>query len=141
MQGLIPPDAIGKKYQIIVHANTNTAGNSDSITIPLQISIDKSKTPAFKSAKPILPIVYPGQPYAYDFVQAQDIIPEYEAIPYDLKFADAHQHPYWLQLKNNCLTAEHIPELEESIITIYLVLKNIPGGESAPIPVQLTVMH
>lgn len=140
LEGSIPPDTAGQKYLITLRAHTKTGGSSDAITIPLQVSLDKSRTPRFKRNNPILNLIYPGQSYFYDFVENQDIFPDYSVTPYTIKFADSDEHPSWLKIKDNKLLAELVPDDIDSDFNIHLVISNIPGGESTPITLGLTVM-
>lgn len=141
LEGVIPLDTTGQKYLITLRASTVAGGASNAITIPLQISVDNERTPQFKAANPHLPLVYPGQDYFYDFVEHQDVFPEYEDAPYTIEFAKEYEYPTWLKLEKNKLFAENVPDDLEpaSDITIYVVLKNTPGGSSRVIPLSLTV--
>jgi hypothetical protein len=140
LEGTAPPKDTGKKYQITLHANTMAGGNSEPITIPLQIKIDPKQTPQFKSGNPILPIIYPGQPYTYDFVANNDIFPEYEDAPFEIQFAEDYIPPAWLKLENNKLFSDEVPNELETDIEINIVIKNIPGGASHSIPLSITIM-
>lgn len=137
LEGVAPIEATGQSYQITLYANTSVGGNSKKITIPLQISIDKKQTPQFKSANPQLPMVYPGQKFFHDFVEHRDVSPEYEDTPYKIQFAEGSEHPEWLKLENNKLSADPVPEDLESDLSINLVIKNIPGGSSEVITLYL----
>jgi len=140
LSGVIPVQATGQKYQITLRASTLAGGSSDPIHIPLQISVDKERTPRFKAANPIVPLVIPGQPFFYDFASNRDVFPEYEDAPYEIQFAEGYQHPDWLMLKENQLSAAKVPENIDSEIEINIVIKNIPGGASEVIKLPLIVM-
>ncbi|WP_428414108.1 hypothetical protein, partial [Legionella sp.] len=103
LEGYIPEHAVGKKYYITLHANTHTGGDSEKIRVPLQVSIDESLTPRFRQDNPQLPLLIPGQPFAHDFVANRDVWPEYENMPYELRFAEGYTPPPWLKLENNKL--------------------------------------
>ncbi|WP_148263532.1 hypothetical protein, partial [Legionella drancourtii] len=108
LEGVIPLDATGQKYLITLRASTIAGGASNAITIPLQISVDNERTPQFKAANPHLPLVYPGQDYFYDFVEHQDVFPEYDDAPYTIEFAENYEPPTWLKLQNNKLFSESL---------------------------------
>lgn len=140
LEGYIPYEALGQKYLITLQANTKTGGSSDPIMVPLQIIQDKELIPQFKQENPIMNLVYPGQPYFYDFVEHQDVFPEYDDIPYTIKFADGSKPPAWLKIENNKLIAELVPNTVNSDFDIDLVISNTPGGESTPVTLSLTVI-
>lgn len=139
LEGVVPQDSVGKKYQLTLSANTRIGGCSSPITIPLQVKIDKKQTPRFKAENPQFPMLYPRQDFNYDFVAQRDITPEYEDAPYIIEFAQDSKHPYWLKLKNNKLfaAAKDIPEHINFIIKVHLVITNTPGGSSGKIPLQI----
>ncbi len=139
LEGYIPEHAVGKKYYITLHANTRTGGDSEKISVPLQVSIDETLTPGFRQRNPQLPLLIPGQPFAHDFVANRDVWPEYEDIPYEISFAEGYNPPQWLKLENNKLfSAGNVPMATKDI-DITLIIKNIPGGVSNPITLSLTV--
>jgi hypothetical protein len=143
LEGLIPEKVTGQKYEVTLHANTRIGGDSKSITVPLQISIDPSRTPQFKEDNPNLPILFPGQPFSYNFVENRDIYPEYEDAAYEIEFAHGYEHPTWLKLQNNRLFAEPmVPgDLDELSVDIHLVITNKPGGQSKALPLFLMVAN
>lgn len=142
LEGVIPLDATGQKYLITLRASTVAGGASNAITIPLQISVDNERTPQFKAANPHLPLVYPGQDYFYDFVEHQDVFPEYDDAPYTIEFAENYEPPTWLKLQNNKLFSESlVPDDADSDIAVELIIKNIPGGSSDVVTLHLTVMN
>lgn len=141
LEGSIPSDAVGQKYLITLKANTKAGGPSKAITVPLQVSLDERLTPQFKRENPIMNMVYPGQPYFYDFVEYKDVFPEYDDIPYTIKFAKNSNHPSWLKIENNKLISELVPDTVKSNFDISLVISNLPGGESIPIKLFLIVMR
>lgn len=139
--GIVPNDMAGKLYQITLHANNAIGGNSDPVTIPLKITRDENKTPQFKSVKPQLPILYAGQPYFYDFASSTDIIPEYKDIPYSVELAKNYNNPAWLRLEENKLIADKVPEHLNQDPQIFITIKNIPGGKSKVITIDLFLMN
>jgi hypothetical protein len=141
LKGIIPNNATGQLYQITLHANTPAGGDSEKVTIPLQITPDPNRKPYFKEDNPHLPLVYPGQSYSHDFVANNDIFPEYEDAPYEISFAEKYEHPKWLTLENNKLSAKTVPDDVASDIPIHLIIKNIPGGISTLITLHLTAMN
>jgi hypothetical protein len=142
LEGVVPNLAIGQKYLITLHANTRTGGNSDSITVPLQINFDPRLTPQFKEDNPHLPMLFPGQPFIYNFVDSRDIFPEYDDAPYTIEFAENYEPPTWLKLQNNKLFSESlVPDDADSDIAVELIIKNIPGGSSDVVTLHLTVMN
>lgn len=143
LEGVVPNQATGQKYEITLHANTRVGGNSDSITVPLQINFDPRLTPQFKEDNPNLPMLFPGQPYSYNFVENRDIYPEYEDAAYEIKFSEEHEHPTWLKLENNRLFADPLvpSDLDELSIDIQLVITNKPGGSSKVLPLFLVVAN
>ena len=140
LEGTVPDDATGQKYLLTLRANTSTGGSSEPVTIPLQISIDPEQAPQFKSDQPILPIVYLGQPYFYDFVANNDIYPEYDETPYQIKFAKDFTPPTWLRLEDNKLISDSVPDDISRLINIKVVIKNKPGGKSGDYILNLRVM-
>ncbi|HBI21966.1 MAG TPA: hypothetical protein DDY37_05200, partial [Legionella sp.] len=54
LDGMVPADAVGYRYHLTFHANTATGGDSEPVTVPLQIAIDEKRTPRFYLAKPSL---------------------------------------------------------------------------------------
>lgn len=140
LEGVVPENAVGKKFMITLRASTLTGGTSHPVIIPLQINVDKEKTPYLKNKQQNLPLIYPGQSYRYDFNANRDVYPEYDSIPYEIKFASEDSHPYWLKIENNRLLADKVPEDIDSIIKIHIIIKNIPGGQSEPIALFLKVM-
>lgn len=131
LEGLVPEKVSGQKYQITLHLNTPTGGDSKLITVPLQIVIDPDQTPRFKFPNPSLPIVYPRQSYQYDFVANREVFPEYEDAPYTIQFDKDYPHPQWLFIENNKLSSSRVPDdIKSSQITLNLIIENIPGGKS-----------
>lgn len=139
LEGYIPENDVGKKYYITLHANTHTGGDSEQIRVPLQVSIDETLTPRFRQDNPQLPLLIPGQPFAHDFVANRDVWPEYENMPYEIRFAEGYSPPLWLKLKNNKLFSEANVPMATKDIEVPLVIKNIPGGASHPITLFLSV--
>lgn len=130
LEGTVPNEATGKKYQLTLRANNSVGGSSESVLIPLQISVDREQTPRFREANPIFSRIYQGQAFVHDFVENRDIYPEYDDAPYVIQFAEGYDHPTWLRLENNKLIADLVPEDLDYIIYLNLVIKNIPGGSS-----------
>lgn len=138
LTGTVPMNATGKKFMITLRASTITGGSSVPVTVPLQISIDEEKTPRFKNNPQVLPIIYPGQAYIYDFAENRDVYPEYDSIPYEIEFADESSQPYWLRIKHNQLIADKVPEDIDKDVVVKVIIRNIPGGKSKPISLHLT---
>ena len=88
-------------------------------------------------------MLFPGQPYSYNFVENRDIYPEYEDAAYEIKFSEEHEHPTWLKLENNRLFADPLvpSDLDELSIDIQLVITNKPGGSSKVLPLFLVVAN
>lgn len=138
LEGTIPDKATGQKFLITLRANTPMGGNSEPITVPLTININKEMTPGFRSVKPILPMLYPRQSYFYDFVENRDVYPEYDEEPYQINFAEGYDHPSWLRIENNKLIADLVPDDINFVTEINLVITNIPGGSSHVITLGLS---
>ncbi|MFI4918371.1 MAG: hypothetical protein ACHP65_02330 [Legionellales bacterium] len=137
LEGHIPPQATGQKYQVSLRVSTAIGGSSEPIIIPLQIGVDKTFTPRFKNDNPLLPLVYPGQAFFYDFVANADVYPEFDDEPYVIEFAKNHSHPSWLKIENNQLIADEVPELNEYKIELSIIIKNRAGGSSDVITLAL----
>ena len=140
LDGVVPQSAVGQLYQLTLHANNAIGGDSDRVTIPLQIAIDKSKTPYFYSDKPQLPIFYAGQAYFYDFVTCNDVIPTYSDIPYVVELAKGYNNPEWLRIEDNKLIVDNVPEQLKANQKLFITIKNIPGGISEVLPMSLVIM-
>jgi hypothetical protein len=139
LTGRVPADAVGQHYQLTVYANTLMGGNSTPVTISLNIEIDPQWTPRFFLSKPELPILHPGQPYTYDFTSHHDVVPEFEDMPYTISLAKGYPNPEWLQIINNHLQAAMVPNELQEIQHLFVQLKNIPGGESEVVALDLMV--
>lgn len=140
LEGTIPDDAKGKRYLITLHVNTRIGGDSEKVTIPLNVRVDPNMIPRFKQDNPQLPLVFPGQAFFYDFASNRDVWPEYDAAPYEISFAEHYNPPVWLQLKHNKLfSIAEVPLTVNKKIKVTLVIKNIPGGTSHPIILTLNV--
>lgn len=141
LEGTVPTKSIGQLYKITLRASSSIGGSSESITIPLQISIDPRQTPQFRDDNPILPMLYCGQSYFYDFIENNDVSPAYHDAPYEIKFAEGFEHPNWLRIENNQLIADNVPEDISSDLNIHLIITNTPGGASKVISLMLTAMN
>lgn len=141
LEGSIPKDATGKLFQLTLRAHTPIGGSSGAIKVPLQINFDQKKKPFFKSPSPVLPMLYPGESYYYDFVEHNDVFPEYEDVPYEISFDEEFVHPKWLRIENNKLIADAVFEDIEDDVLIRLVIKNTPGGKSEVYSLKLKVMN
>lgn len=141
LEGIVPKDAVGQTYQLTMYANTTVGGNSELVTIPLLIAIDKSKTPHFYLPKPVLPLLYAGQPYLYDFVGFNDVEPQYNDIPYTIELAKEHYNPEWLRIEDNKLIVDKVPNNLNSNQDVYILISNIPGGKSEVIHLSLTIVE
>lgn len=139
LTGVIPKDATGQLYKLTMRANTLVGGNSESVIIPLQIAIDTTKTPRFKVNNPILPMMYKGLPYLYDFVEQADIFPTFQEEPYQLSFAPNYPNPPWIQIVDNKLQADMVPEHLDKEPVVWVVIKNKPGGVSTPMALNITL--
>jgi hypothetical protein len=139
--GTVPLDAAGQVYQLSLHANTRTGGNSNEIKVLLSIAVDNEKVPRFKAANPQLPLFYPGTPFEHDFVVNNDIFPDYEVAPYIVELAAGYNNPSWVRIANNKIIADLVSEkIPKNKYEIYLTIKNVPGGRSGIIPLTLHVM-
>ncbi len=141
LEGIVPETATGQQFQLALRANTAVGGPSDLIVIPLKISADPKLAPRFKAANPLIPVLYPGQPFFYDFVANKDIYPEYEDVAYEIKFADDFTAPDWLRIEDNKLISEEISNDVNEDIYIKVVIKNIPGGLSEEYLLRLVIMN
>lgn len=141
LDGVVPLDSVGQTYQLTFHANTTVGGNSDPVIIPLNILINKNKTPYFYSDNPQFSPLYVGQSYVYDFVINNDIYPEYTDIPYLVELAKDYDNPEWLRITDNKLIADKVPDDAAQVQEIFLTLKNIPGGKSEVLPFLLIIMN
>ena len=140
--GVVPEGVFGQTYQLTLYANTTTGGPSEPVTVALHIDIDKQLTPQFYLAKPQLPLLYAGQPYRYDFVSHDDIAPQYRDIPYQVEFAEGYNNPSWVRIDNNQLIVDKVPDdLEEEQTTVFITLRNTPGGRSEVVPLVLLIMR
>ena len=138
--GTVPQDAVGQRYQLTLYANTAVSGNSEPVTVSLQIRIDESKTPRFYSAKPALPRLYAGQSYCYDFTNFNDVEPRYYDIPYTVEFSEGFSIPEWIRIENNTLIADKIPSNLEKKQQLLITIKNTPGGKSEVLSIDLVIM-
>lgn len=142
LEGEIPLESPGEQYLITWRATTQTGGSSAAITVPLHIEIDAWRTPHFKAGTPQLPLVYPGQAFVHNFMEQRAVLPEYDDAPYEIQFAKDYVPPTWLTLENNQLFAKEVPaDIEEPVIDVDIIIKNIPGGSSNVITLHLTVMN
>lgn len=140
LEGMVPIDSAGQTYRLTLSANTATGGSSDPVTILLCIAIDASQTPRFITNKPILPLLYPGQSYQYDFKGNHDISPDYAKSPYEVELASGYNNPLWLRIENNQLLVDEVPSDIEEPQLIFVTIKNIPGGISSVQSISLTMM-
>jgi hypothetical protein len=140
LSGVIPDNAVGQTYKILLHANTATGGNSDPATVLLHIGINKQLTP-FIIRTNNLPVIYEGQPYFYDFNANNAVYPDQKDFPYTVEFAEGYDNPSWLRLENNKLIADNIPEDLEYFTDVFLTVKNVPGGISQVQHISLFFMR
>lgn len=137
----VPRGSTGQMYELILHANTRTGGNSDAIKVSLKIEEDENKKPRFKAANPQLPLLIRGTLFVHDFVANNDIYPDYEEVPYTVELAAGYPNPPWLRIEDNKLIADvsdiEISEKEQ----VFLTIKNIPGGKSEVINLKIYVMN
>ena len=139
LTGTVPQDAVGQTYQLTVHANTTVGGNSDPVTMSLRIAIDKRLTPRFYLDNPQLPLFYAGQPYSYDFVAFNDVEPGYKDSPYTVEFADGHPIPEWIRIEENKLISDNVPN-NLGTQHLFITVKNVPGGKSEVLTLNLVIM-
>ena len=124
------PDAyetLGITYNVTLHAHTHVGGDSLSVTIPINIGINKNLTPYFRTDRRVCPNFFAGKSYLCDFVANSAIFPD--DIPYTVEFAPNFPIPQWIRLDDNKLIADRVSD-KKQISHIYFVLKNIPGGAS-----------
>ena len=141
LEGTVPDTATGIKYKLTLKASTSVGGSSESVVIPLKISIDEKQAPRFKAATPLLPMLYPGQPFFYDFVANNDIYPDYNEAHYEIKFAEDFTPPTWLHLEGNKLFADSVEEYTSDEVNIKIRITNTPGGPSGVYLLSLNVMN
>ena len=141
LEGVVPDNATGQIYQLTLRVNTLTGGSSRPVTIPLKIKTNDQFTPHFKADNPLLPMLYPGLPYFYDFVENRDIYPDFEDLPYQVVLDKDCENPAWLQVVDNRLIAEKVPEDLESDPSICIRIVNIPGGKSGSITLDFLLMR
>lgn len=129
IKGMIPDDneTLGITYEVRLHAHTKVGGDSVGVTIPISIGINKHLTPYFRTDRSICPNFYAGKSYLCDFVANNAVFPN--DIPYAVEFAPDFPIPQWIRLEDNKLIADRVSD-EEQFTSIYLVLKNVPGGAS-----------
>jgi hypothetical protein len=125
-----PIDATGEKINITLRVSTQDGGPSEPITIPLQVDIDPEMTPYFKDSDLSLPMAAAGHPYFFDFFENNAVYPD--NIPYQIEWADEarYVHPGWIELKNNQLIVNEVPEMDAFEVPLFVTIKNIPGGVS-----------
>lgn len=141
LNGIIPEDAVGTEYMITMHVSSAIGGNSDTVTIPLDIAIDKELTPYFYAVKPHLPLVFEGHAYFHDFVANHDVYPDNSDIPYQVELAAGYNNPFWLRIEDNKLVVDKVPDNLNQIEPLFITIKNLPGGKSEVIELQLFVMN
>lgn len=141
ISGVVPADALGVHYDISLRAHTQTGGSSDLKIISLNINIDPNKTPFFTYDNPLLPLFYPGQSYTYDFVSNNDIYPEYESAPYVVELAEEEDNPKWLRIENNQLIVDQVPDDLSQVESLWVTIKNKPGGKSRVILLKIFIMN
>jgi hypothetical protein len=129
IKGMIPDDneTLGITYEVKLHAHTKVGGDSESVTIPISIGINKHLTPYFRTDRVFCPNFYSGKSYLCDFVANNAVFPN--DITYTVEFAPDFPIPQWIRLEDNKLIADRVSD-EEQFTSIYLVLKNVPGGAS-----------
>lgn len=141
IEGEVPNDAAGKTYLISLRANNMTGGSSDVVEIPLKIDINERKTPRFYAAHPRILPLYEGQSYVYDFVENNDVYPDYDNFPYVIELAKGYDNPSWVRIETNKLIIDEVPSSLISEQLIYIAIKNIPGGQSKVQSLELFVMN
>ncbi|MCC5792174.1 MAG: hypothetical protein JJT82_06135 [Legionellaceae bacterium] len=139
--GVVPVEATGVAYHIRLHAHNTRGGDSEPQSIILNIERDVRQTPFFRDANPVFPLLHPGQPFFHDFVADADVYPGFDEYPYEVMFASDYQPPSWLRLEKNQLWAEMVPDKLADDLTIQVVLRNIPGGCSENIALNLYVAN
>jgi hypothetical protein len=141
LNGIVPEGAVGQEYLITLHANTTIGGSSNAKIIPLNIAMNKNQTPRFYAANPQLTVLYPGQSYSYDFVENNDVYPEYRDIPYVVELADGYNNPAWLRVEHNRLVVDRVPDHLDQVERVFITIKNVPGGKSKVLPLSLFIMN
>jgi len=141
LYGVAGKNDAGKEYKITLRAKTTIGGMSDAVSIPLNIAINKNKTPRFYAASPKLPLLYAGQSYEYDFVANNDVHPEYSDIPYVVELAKDANNPPWIRMENNKLIIDKVPNNLPQTQEVFITIKNVPGGQSEVYPLSLDVME
>lgn len=89
----------------------------------------------------MLPLMYPGQAYHYNFQHNRDIYPDYEDSLYRVYFANSPVLYPWLQLKDN---ERYSPEVSADIgaeLDVPILVSNVPGGVSALMYLKIMVSH
>lgn len=137
LKGVSNPDDTGKRYQLTLRASNAVGGSSEPITVPLQIKTNPDLTPQLVRGEHLMPLLIPGQPYLYDFKGHRDVEPD--QIPYKMKWADGYPNPGWIELKNNKLIVEEVPDIRETI-KLYIQIENLPGGISKVLELSLEVL-
>lgn len=137
LTGLVPLDAVGQLFKITLRASTAAGGSSMTMTVPLQIGINKELTPKLIEYKN-LPIATPGQAYFHDFLEHPNVTP---SIPYQIELDKNFPNPGWIALKDNKLFIEQVPELYERLVFLYFRITNLPGGTSETIKMTLPLAY
>ena len=140
LNGVVPADAVGQDYQITLHATTAIGGSSEVMTLPLHIVIDKNLTPRFYLDNPQLPLFYVGQYYSHDFTTSRDVYPQYNDIPYTVELAEGYDNPTWVRIEDNQFIVDSVPENLKQIEQIFITIKNVPGGRSEVLSLDLFIM-
>jgi hypothetical protein len=86
----------------------------------------------------MLPRAIPGQPYHYDFKEHHEVIPDH--IPYVIELDEDYPNPGWINLRDNHLFIETVPDIYFSVYTLYVRIKNLPGGRSESAQLKLIVL-
>ncbi len=138
LYGLVPDEDVGINYTLTLSATTPTGGKSDNVDIPLNIAINEDMTPRFHAASPNLPIFYKGHSYVYDFVSNRDVYPDFNSTPYTIELAKDKNNPKWVRIESNKLIIDEVPNVRPQQ-QVYVTVKNIPGGVSEVITLDLFV--
>ena len=137
--GVIDDKDEGKEYKLVLRAKTAVGGVSDPVTVPLNIAVNRALTPRFYQDNPNLTSLYPGQSFSHNFVDNRDVYPEYKDIPYVVELAKGADNPIWLRIEDNKLIVDEVPDNLPQKVTVYVTIKNVPGGQSEVYPISLYV--
>lgn len=140
LEGIVPDEAWGIQYKLYMRAHTLSGGSSEPIVGTLDVKINPQLTPVFASNPVILPVLQPSLPYEFCFEEAGLIIPAYQTYPYTVRLAPDPKNPAWVSLTDNCIRVSELPNQLPYYPSLWLILSNIPGGQSQPFRVDLPIV-